>query len=84
MPYVYVLRSAGGQYYIGSTLECGKRLKYHKGGYTPSTKRMGKVDLILSQEYKTLKETRNVEKKLKRLKRRDYIEKIVRDGIIHM
>ncbi len=52
------------------------------GGFTPSTKRLGKVNLIFKQEYKTLSEARKIERKLKKLKRRDYIEKIIKDGYI--
>lgn len=61
-----------------------KRLRHHKGGFTPSTKRFGELDLIFSQEYPSLKEARIIERKLKKLKRKDYIEKIIKDGFIKM
>lgn len=38
--------------------------------------------MVLKQEYKTLKEARLVELKLKKLKRRDYVEKIIKEGYI--
>ncbi len=84
MAYLYILKSDKDKFYIGSTINLENRLKHHKGGFTPSTKRMGNVDLIFYQEYQTLKEARYVERRLKQLKRRDYIEKIIHDGIIKM
>lgn len=59
-----------------------ERLSHHKRGFTPSTKRLGELDLVFSQKYATLKEARSVERKLKKLKRKDYIEKIIKDGFI--
>lgn len=57
-------------------------MRHHKNGYTYSTKRFGGVDLVFSQEYETLKKAREVEMWLKKLKRKDYIEKIIEDGCI--
>ncbi|MEK7175776.1 MAG: GIY-YIG nuclease family protein [Patescibacteria group bacterium] len=82
MPFVYILKTSSGKYYIGSTENIEKRITHHMGGFTPSTKRLGKVNLIFKQEYKTLSEARKIERKLKKLKRRDYIEKIIKDGYI--
>ncbi len=84
MPFVYILQNEKGKFYIGSTIDLSERIQHHKGGHTPTTKRFGNVELVFSQEYKTLKETRAIELKLKKLKRHDYIEKIVKDGIIKM
>jgi len=83
MAFVYILKFTTGKFYIGSTVDLARRLKHHTGEYTPSTKRLGKEkELVLSQEYPTLVEARSVEYKLKKLKRRDYIAKIVEDGYI--
>ena len=79
---VYILKTSSGKYYIGSTTDLDKRIAHHKGGFTPSTKRLGKVEIVFKQEYKTLKDTRTIEKKFKKLKRKDYIEKIIKDGYI--
>ncbi|MEK7113744.1 MAG: GIY-YIG nuclease family protein [Patescibacteria group bacterium] len=84
MPFVYILKSEDGRYYIGSTTDLVKRLEHHKGGFTPSTKRMGNLDIVLKQEYKSLSEARKTELKLKKLKRHDYIDSIVKDGFIKM
>lgn len=83
MAYVYILESLdNGRYYIGSTIDLDERLKHHFGGFTPSTKRFGEIKLVFSQYYVNLKDARSIEKKLKKLKRRDYINKIVKDGFI--
>lgn len=82
MSFVYILKTSSGKYYVGSTVDLEKRLKHHQGGYTPSTKKLGTIELIFSQKYDSLEEARNIESRIKRLKRRDYIEKIVKEGKI--
>ena len=82
MPCVYILQFANGDFYIGSTVDLERRTKQHASGHTPSTKRLGESKLVFKQDYKTLKDARSVEYKLKRLKRHDYIAKIVEDGYI--
>lgn len=85
MAHVYILKSnKSNKYYVGSTTDLLKRLKHHKNGHTPSTKRLGDISLVFSQEYSNLKDARIIEKKLKKLKRRDYVEKIINEGIIKM
>lgn len=84
MPYIYILQNQKGRYYIGSTINLEKRLKQHSQGRTYSTKRMGNLKLVFYQEYEILKEARQIEYKLKKLKRRDYIANIVKDGFIKM
>ncbi|MBI3261488.1 GIY-YIG nuclease family protein [Candidatus Berkelbacteria bacterium] len=82
-PCVYILQSKRTEkFYIGTTTNLQQRLKHHLRGATPSTFRLGEVQLVLSQEYNSLAEARSIERKLKSLKRHDYIEKIVRDGHI--
>ena len=39
---------------------------------------------VFCQEFPTIEEAKKVELKLKKLKRKDYIEKIVKDGYIKM
>ena len=82
MAWVYILQTKSGNYYIGSTTNIDSRLKHHMGGHTPSTKSMGVEKLLLRQEYKTLRQARVVEQKIKSLKRKDYIDKMVKDGYI--
>lgn len=58
--------------------------QHQSKSHTYSTKRMGELNLVFSQEYSTLGEARFVERKLKKLKRKDYIEKIIEEGYIKM
>ena len=57
-------------------------MRHHNGGFTHSTKRFGEIRLIFKQKYETIEEARKIEVKLKKLKRKDYLRKIVDDGII--
>jgi putative endonuclease len=85
MAYVYILESlADGRFYIGSTLDLATRLKHHFAGGTPTTKRFGGVKLVFKQKYDTLGEARSIERKLKKLKRKDYLRKVIKDGLIKM
>jgi putative endonuclease len=73
MAYVYILKSLScGKFYIGSTANIEERMRHHKGGFTPSTKRLGEIDLIFKQRYDSLKDARYIEGKLKKLKKRLY------------
>lgn len=80
--FVYILKSEFGRYYVGSTLNLERRFSEHKKGLTYSTKRMGKLELVFSQEYETIKKARQIEFKLKKFKRKEIIEKIVKEGYI--
>lgn len=83
MPYVYILQNQKtGKFYIGSTSNLNKRLRHHKAGGTPSTKRIKPDKLVFKQWFDTLEKARGAEQKLKRMKRKDYIQKIVKDGYI--
>ena len=85
MAFVYILESIrDGRYYIGSTVNLEKRIQHHQGGHTPSTKGFGGVKLVFQQKYDSLVEARYIEKRLKKLKRKDYLQKIIDDGYIKM
>jgi len=45
---------------------------------------MKNLEIVLSQEYTTLTEARRVERKIKKLKRKDYLGKMVADGYIRI
>ncbi len=66
------------RYYIGSTNSVDRRLKEHIAGIVKATRNLRPLLLVFQQEYKTLCEARQVERKLKRFKRRDIIERIVK------
>ena len=84
MAYVYILICRDQSFYIGSTEGIARRIKEHEAGKVISTKGLLSVRLVVSQKYADLPLARKVEKRLKKLKRRDYIEAIVRDGKINM
>jgi len=80
--YIYILKDTEGRYYVGSTNNLPERIRHHKGGFTPTTHRMKNPKLVLAQSYPSLEMARKIERKIKLLKRKDYIEKMVDDGYI--
>jgi len=82
MAEVYILEGEDGRYYIGSTTDLARRLAQHQSGHTWTTQRIKNPKLAFHQEYKTLEEARKIELRLKKLKRKDYIKKIIKDGYI--
>ena len=82
--YVYILLTKVGKYYVGSTVDLDKRFANHISGNTYSTKRMGVEHLVFYEQFATLKEARRIEGKLKKLKRKDYLEKIIKEGYIRL
>jgi putative endonuclease len=85
MAWVYILKSVkDGHFYVGSTTDIDRRLRQHRRGHTQTTRIMGDVDLVFSQQFSSLEEARKLERKIKKLKRKDYIAKIVADGFIKM
>ena len=81
--FVYILRD-NNKLYIGSTDNLKRRLRQHEIGHTQTTKNMNNPVLVFSQNFDSLKEARKIEAKIKKLKRKDYIEKIIKDGYIKM
>ena len=86
MPFVYILKSfQKNKYYIGSTKRAlDDRLNDHNQGRVTSTKSLKPWKLMVSREYNSYSQARKIELKLKMLKRKDYIERIVRDGYIKL
>ena len=83
MAYVYILQnSKNGRYYIGSTEDLTTRLYAHNSGGVQATRNLLPVKIVFKQEYADYTIARKIERRLKKLKRRDYIEKIIRDGNI--
>ena len=80
--FVYILKDANNRFYIGSTDDVERRLYQHSRGSTHTTHRMNNPVLVFSQEFGSLEKAREIERKLKKLKRKDYIEKIILDGYI--
>jgi len=84
MAFVYILKDAAGKYYVGSSTNVDRRIIQHNNGHTHSTHRMDDPQLVFEQEYPTLTKAREIERRIKKLKRKDYIEKIIKDGSIRM
>ena len=70
------------RYYIGSTTNLERRFQEHCCGKVTSTRSYLPVQLVFKHECVTYKEARALEKRLKQFKRKDFIEKIVREGKI--
>lgn len=81
---VYILKDRKNRFYVGSTNNLGRRMKQHKYGHTATTHRMEQLELVLVKEYETLEKARIIERKIKKLKRKDYIEKMIKDGDIKL
>ncbi len=83
--YVYILQSQkNGSFYIGSTIVVSKRFVEHNTGLVVATRYLTPWDLVFSQRYETIREARQVEFKLKKLKSRKIIEQIIKDKKIKM
>jgi len=80
--YVYILKDQKNKYYIGSTSDVARRMRQHYSKHTQTTRNMIQPLLVLTQEYKTIEIARKIEKKIKNLKRKDYIKKMIVDGSI--
>jgi len=78
MNYVYVLKNEKtSRYYIGSTNDLIRRLKQHLTGGTRTTRILRTDKLVYKEEYNTLIEARNRERKLKSYKSKKYLEWLI-------
>ncbi len=85
MSYLYILKSErNSKYYIGSTNNYKRRVKQHNAGNVNFTRGIRPLKLVLVQKYPNIEKARLIERKLKALKRKDYIDKIVKDGFVRM
>ena len=80
--YVYILKSDIGKYYIGSTKNPAVRFYQYRNGHTQTTRNMKAFKGVLLQEYENIKKAQKIENRIKKLKRRDYIDRMVKDGFI--
>jgi putative endonuclease len=81
--FVYILKSIKtGRYYIGCSWNVQERLVRHNNGYVPATEKFRPYKLVFFQKFANESEARQVEARLKRLKRKDYVKKIIASGVI--
>lgn len=80
--FVYILKDERERFYIGSTPSLDRIIQQHQAGYTQTTRNMKNPELVFKQEFDSLTIARKIERKLKKLKRKDYIEKIITEGYI--
>jgi len=78
MAYVYILKSEkNGRFYIGTTEDVFQRLEKHNKGDVFSTKPYRPYKLAYYKKYSDLSEARLIEVRLKKLKRKNYLQKII-------
>lgn len=79
---VYILKSLkNNSYYVGSTNDIEKRLSQHNSGLNYSTKKLRPLILERFLLCDSLKEARQNEYRLKKYKRKDILEKVIKDSI---
>ncbi len=79
--YVYILKSSrDGQYYIEQSSDINLRLRRHNEGSSRYTKGRGPWELVHQESYATRSEAMCRERILKGLKRRDLIERIIKEN----
>jgi putative endonuclease len=82
-PCIYILRSlVNSRYYIGSTDNILRRIDEHNNGKSIYTRLTKPFELVFSQNFATLSEARSIEYRLKKMKRRDILERIIENGVI--
>ncbi|MDP2938965.1 MAG: GIY-YIG nuclease family protein [Candidatus Omnitrophota bacterium] len=83
--FVYILRGLkNNKLYIGSTTEINRRVNQHEIGSVKATRPLRPIKLEFFQEYDNINLARKIEHKLKKFKRKDFLEKIIKDGFIKM
>lgn len=65
MRYVYILKLRDGSYYVGSTSDLKKRIKYHNYGKVPHTRKLLPVKLVQYSAFSSKEKASGFEKYLK-------------------
>lgn len=79
--YLYIIKSLkSGSYYVGSTSDIETRLRFYNSGQVKATKYKRPYQLVFKQEFDNIDAVHQAELKIKSWKRKDFIEKIIKDG----
>jgi putative endonuclease len=79
--YLYVLRSASrNRHYIGATNDMRRRLDEHQRGQTSSTRTGRPWELIWLVEFANIKQAKYIERALKALKSRVFLEEMIKNS----
>lgn len=85
MSFVYILQSqSSGGYYAGISKNPDTRVLEHNASKTKSTCNRGPWAVKFKQKFLDMSSAKKIETRLKNLKRRDYLEKIIKDGYIRL
>ena len=80
---VYILKSLiSGNFYIGSSKDPVHREYKHNTGNTKSTRNKGPWKLVFNQIFPNITIARKMENKLKKMKNKNILSQIVKDGKI--
>ncbi len=80
MYHIYILESElNHQYYIGSCKDISARLELHNTGKVISTKRYLPWQKVYSEKFATRKEAVSRERQIKSWKKREMIEKLIKN-----
>lgn len=82
MPHTYILLTAKGSYYVGSTDRLEERLAAHRKGEVKTTKSALPIELVYSEYFPTRGEAQKKEYQIKRWKSRRLIESLIRKSKI--
>ena len=82
MYYVYILcNEQTDRYYIGSTKNLEVRVRQHASGTTRTTRVLGTNKLVYKEEFDTILDARNRERKLKSYKSKKYIKWLISKAV---
>ena len=77
--YCYILYSTKlNKYYVGSTIDVERRLEEHNRGKEKFTKTGTPWNLMYKEQFEELKQARERERYIKKMKSRLFIEKLIR------